>query len=169
LKVTATDVSAAVAPLFVIDGYALFYLALIFIAALVVTCLSYGYLEERRFGERLDEYYVLLLLATLGAGVAVASSHFASFLLGLETPSLSLVGLIAYPRSVERPIEAGIKSADRFRSLSRGSLSRAPRLLDPHNRCCARQGSTCRRVCSRTGAVNRPRFHEERFNKQQHR
>ena len=56
-----------------------------------------------------DEVYVLLLVATLGAAVLVASSHFASFFLGLELLSVSLYGLIAYLRARPRPVEAGIK------------------------------------------------------------
>src|SRR5690606_15426279 len=53
--------------------------------------------------------YVLLMLATLGAATMVASGHFAAFFLGLETLSISLLALIAYPRIVERPLEASVK------------------------------------------------------------
>lgn len=96
-----------VTPLFAIDGYALFYIGLILAAAAAVMALSHGYLEKRR-GPR-EEFYLLLLLATLGAMALVASDHFASFFLGLETLSISLLGLIAYPRDRVRPVEAGIK------------------------------------------------------------
>ena len=67
----------------------------------------HGYLAKRR--EPREEFYLLLLLATLGAAALVASEHFASFFLGLETLSISLLGLIAYPRARVRPVEAGIK------------------------------------------------------------
>jgi NADH-quinone oxidoreductase subunit N len=96
-----------VTPLFIIDGYALFYMGLIFSAAIAVLLLSYGYLSRR--AEPPEEYYLLMLLATLGAIALVASDHFASFFLGLETLSISLLGLIAYPRDRARPLEAGIK------------------------------------------------------------
>jgi NADH-quinone oxidoreductase subunit N len=96
-----------VTPLFVIDGYALFYMGLILAATAAVLALSYGYLEKRRGPQ--EEYYLLILLATLGAMALVASDHFASFFVGLETLSISLLGLIAYPRDRERPVEAGIK------------------------------------------------------------
>jgi NADH-quinone oxidoreductase subunit N len=56
-----------------------------------------------------EEYYLLLLLATLGAATTVAADHFAAFFLGLETLSISLLGLIAYPQTVERPLEASVK------------------------------------------------------------
>ena len=85
-----------VTPLFVIDRYALFYMGLIFAASIAVLLLSYGYLAARR--EPPEEFYLLVLVATLGATALVASDHFASFFLGLETLSISLLGLIAYPR-----------------------------------------------------------------------
>jgi len=108
LGIAAPRAPRQVTPLFVIDGYALLYVGLVILAALAVALLSYGYLEANGQARR-EEYYLLLLLATLGAGAMVASSHFAGFFLGLETLSISLLGLIAYPRAVERPLEAGIK------------------------------------------------------------
>lgn len=97
-----------VTPLIVVDGYTLFFQGLIVLAALAVALLSYGYLARRETVPR-EEYYVLLLTATLGAATLVASRHFASFFLGLETLSLSLVALVAYPAAAERPVEAGLK------------------------------------------------------------
>lgn len=49
-----------------------------------------------RLSETKDEYYILLVLANLGALTIIASNHFASFFIGLELVSLSLIGLIAY-------------------------------------------------------------------------
>ena len=96
-----------VTPLFAIDRYALFYMGLIFAASIAVLLLSYGYLATR--SEPPEEFYLLVLVATLGATALVASDHFASFFLGLETLSISLLGLIAYPRDQEKPLEAGVK------------------------------------------------------------
>ena len=103
----STVASRRVTPLLVIDRYALFYMGLIFAASIAVLLLSYGSLAARR--ERPEEFYLLVLVATLGAAALVASDHFASFFLGLETLSISLLGLIAYPRDHEKPIEAGVK------------------------------------------------------------
>jgi len=96
-----------VTPLFVVDGFGLVYLGLILAAALAVTLLAYGYLEGRK--EQPEEFYLLVLLATLGAAVLVIARHFASFLLGLEILSVSLYGLIAYDRTARRCVEAGLK------------------------------------------------------------
>jgi NADH-quinone oxidoreductase subunit N len=107
LPVAGTVAPVQVTPLLVIDGYALFYMGLVFAAALAVAGLSYAYFQGR--GEQRAELYILLLTATLGAAVLVASSHFASFFLGLELVSVSLFALVAYAR-VHRPsLEAGIK------------------------------------------------------------
>jgi len=93
-------------PLFVIDVYSLFYFGLLIAADFAVAILIYDYLRKRDVHR--EELYILLLIATLGAMVLVASSHFASFFLGLETLSISLYAMIAYLR-VSRPLEAGIK------------------------------------------------------------
>jgi NADH-quinone oxidoreductase subunit N len=96
-----------VTPLILVDGYALFFMALIFATSLLVALLSYGYLKKH--GGDCEEFYVLLLTAALGAAVMVSNSHFASFFLGLETLNISLYALVAYLRRRRKGIEAGIK------------------------------------------------------------
>ena len=96
-----------ITPLLVVDHYTLFYMGLIFAASLAITILSYPYLKGREGNT--EEYYILLLLATLGSATLVGSTHFASFFLGLEILSVSLYALIAYPRALERSMEAGVK------------------------------------------------------------
>jgi len=96
-----------VTPLLLVDGFALFFMGLLLIAALAVIVLSYSYLE-RHEGNR-EEFYILLILATLGSAVLVVSNHFASFFLGLEVLSVALYGLIAYLRNREQSVEAGLK------------------------------------------------------------
>ena len=92
--------------LLILDGFAVFFIGLILASGFVVTFLSYDYLKGRK--EHLEEFYILLLLATLGSSVIVASQHFASFFIGLEVLSVSLYALIAYTRN-ELSIEAGVK------------------------------------------------------------
>lgn len=108
LPLAAPDSPTAVTPLFVVDGTALFYSGLVLGSALVVAILSYAYFDGSAQGPR-EEYYLLLLTATLGAALLPASVHFASFFLGLETLSISLLGLIAYVSPREEAVEAGIK------------------------------------------------------------
>ncbi len=91
------------------DGYAYFITGLLIAASFIVTLIAYGYLRSHE-GER-EEFFVLLLSATLGACVLAASSHFISFFLGLEILSISLYAMIAYyynnPSGIG--IEAGVK------------------------------------------------------------
>jgi len=107
LVVVAPTAPRQITPLLIIDGYALFFAGLVIAACLLVVVLSYGYLEAQDINK--EEYYLLVLLVGLGCGVLVASSHFASFFLGLETVSVALYGLIAYPRTRLISIEAAVK------------------------------------------------------------
>ena len=71
----------------VIDAFGMFYMALTIAIAMFVIVLGLPYLAHRE--SQPEEYYVLLLLATAGACVMSASTHFASFYLGLEILSVS--------------------------------------------------------------------------------
>ena len=96
-----------VTPLVVLDGYAVFFIGLTLAAALAVAVISYPYLRDRR--EKPEEYYLLLVLASLGAAVVTVSNHFASFYLGLETLSVPLYAMVAYERGGLMRLEAGVK------------------------------------------------------------
>jgi NADH-quinone oxidoreductase subunit N len=100
-------VPRSVTALLTIDGYALFFFALLISAAAVVAVLAYEYLERRN--TVCDEFYLLLLFATLGSCVLAAASHFASVFLGLEILSVSLYAMVGYFRNTEKSLEAGIK------------------------------------------------------------
>lgn len=96
-----------VTALLVIDAYALFYVGLILAAGIITALLAYEYFRRRDGAP--DEFYILLLIATAGAAVLAASSHFASLFLGFEMLSVSLYAMIAYQRARERSDEAGLK------------------------------------------------------------
>ena len=96
-----------VTALLIMDNYAFFFMGLIFSATIAIALFAYEYLKKRNVVH--EEFYLLLLLASLGAAVLVASSHFVSFFLGLETLSVSLYALLAYLRTDERGLEAAIK------------------------------------------------------------
>jgi NADH-quinone oxidoreductase subunit N len=96
-----------VTSLLLVDRYALFYMGLIIASAAAVAALSYQYLENH--DGHCEELYLLLLIATLGCAVLVASSHFVSFLLGLEILSISLYAMVAYVKDRTQALEAGIK------------------------------------------------------------
>jgi len=56
-----------------------------------------------------EEFYLLLLLTTIGSLIVCNANHFASFFLGLELMGVSLVPLIAYRQHCRRSLEAGVK------------------------------------------------------------
>jgi NADH-quinone oxidoreductase subunit N len=90
-----------------IDGYAAYFNILFLLAAAITCLLAYHYLQGRR-GE-LEEFYLLVVTATLGAMVMAAASHFATFVLGLEILSISLYTLVAYTEEEHPPLEAALK------------------------------------------------------------
>lgn len=97
----------SVTPLLISDQYSIFFSVLIVFAGLVTSVLARDYLHTRT-GEN-DEFYLLLILATLGALILVSSVHLASFLLGLELLGVALYALIAYPERGRLPLEAAVK------------------------------------------------------------
>lgn len=100
-----------VTPLLLIDQYSLFFTLVTCAAAMFIAILSFPYLLN--LDDHREEYYLLLVVATIGAVVMVSSNHFVSTLLGLETLSMSLYGMVAYPvhseNSAKFPLEAAVK------------------------------------------------------------
>jgi NADH-quinone oxidoreductase subunit N len=107
LAIVSPMIPRRITPLLILDHYGLFYTGLIIVASFAVAALSYSYLEIHE-GHR-EEFYLLLLLATLGCAVLAGSTHFASLFLGVEILSVSLYALVAYLRHSDRSLEAGVK------------------------------------------------------------
>jgi len=97
--------------LLIIDEYSLFFSNLIIVGAIGVALLAYPYFQNHNVQN--EEFYILLMTATLGAVVLACSNHFVSFLLGMEIMGVSLYAMIAYPvhaaKSAKFPLEAGVK------------------------------------------------------------
>jgi NADH-quinone oxidoreductase subunit N len=100
-----------VTPLLMFDEYSLFFSALIIISAMGVTAMAYPYFEKHHPNN--EEFYLLVLTATLGAVVLATSNHFVSFFIGMEMLGVSLYAMIAYPVHSEKlptlPMEAALK------------------------------------------------------------
>lgn len=94
-------------PLLAIDNFGIIFIGIILVSAILITVLSYEYLRVQ-YGER-EEYFIIMLVAVLGASVLVLAEHFISFFLGLEILSISLYVLTAYLKWREQCIEAGVK------------------------------------------------------------
>ena len=96
-----------VTELFVVDGYACFYMALILSATLACVTLANAYMETHS-GNRV-ELYLLLILSAVGGLVMVCSRHMAGLFIGMEILSVPLFGLAAYSFQRSRSLEAGLK------------------------------------------------------------
>jgi NADH-quinone oxidoreductase subunit N len=107
LALAASVLPRQVTSFFILDSYSFLYMAILLSAAAFVLLFAYDYLNCRE--EQPEELYLLVLLATAGAMVLVASRNFASFFLGLELLSVALYAVIAYVRTESISIEAGIK------------------------------------------------------------
>ncbi len=88
-------------------GYGRFFSSLLCLIASLSLLFSYPYARTRGFGG--DEFFGLLLFATLGMIITASAIHWLAFFLGLETLSLSLYVLIAIRRSQQASNEAGVK------------------------------------------------------------
>jgi NADH-quinone oxidoreductase subunit N len=93
----------------VVDRFGLYYQILLLSATLVISIFSYISLERLFSDKRKEEYYVLLMLATLGSSMMVISTHFISFFVSIEVLTISLYTLISYYRERDKAIEAGLK------------------------------------------------------------
>ncbi|MFM1897281.1 MAG: hypothetical protein RLZZ385_2355 [Pseudomonadota bacterium] len=106
-----TGESTQVTPLLIVDGMSWFFSLLLLSVAGFIAVFSYPYL--RRLQDQVEEFYLLLTIATVGAMVMVSSNHFISAFLGMETLSISLYAMVAYPlhskQAAKFPLEAGIK------------------------------------------------------------
>jgi NADH-quinone oxidoreductase subunit N len=103
--------NSQVTPLLIIDQYSLFFTVITCATAMLIAIFSFPYLAT--LDDAKEEYYLLLGIATIGAIVMVSSNHFVSTILGLETLSMSLYGMVAYPvhskKSDKFPLEASVK------------------------------------------------------------
>ena len=93
--------------MFVDDLMADFLKLALYPAVAIMLVYSRQYLAARNLDR--GEFYVLVLLATLGMMVMISASHFLSIYLGLELLALSLYALVAIDRDSARATEAAMK------------------------------------------------------------
>jgi NADH-quinone oxidoreductase subunit N len=110
----AAAFAAALCPLgvlfngaFVMDRTAAFAKVAIYIASAVVIVLGQGWLD--RESKRRFEFPILVLLANIGMSMMVSSGDLISLYVSIETMSLALYVLCAFPRDDARASEAGLK------------------------------------------------------------
>ncbi len=96
------------AGLFAFNLAAYGFMALILLSAFLILVIAASYWREDTAVPR-EEFPLLLLIATLGAACLAASGNCITLFLGLETMTLAMIGMIAYPRYRPQAEEAGLK------------------------------------------------------------
>lgn len=104
---SASNFSQDVGPLLKVDAWGLWFSALLIFCALITLALSRDIFHTQ--ADTKEEYYLLLILSTLGAVVLVQAAHTASLLLGMELMGIALYAMIAFPKSGDLPLEAAVK------------------------------------------------------------
>lgn len=99
----------AIGEIVIVDRFGIYYQVLLLSATWVISIFSYISLEHFFSDKRKEEYYLLLMLATLGACMMAISTHFISFFVSIELLTISLYTLISYYRNQAKAIEAGLK------------------------------------------------------------
>jgi NADH-quinone oxidoreductase subunit N len=95
------------AGLLVVDGISVISIGLILFVALCITVLAYPYFQMH--DTLSHEFFLLLMMASLGGLVVASSSHFAPLFLGIELLGIPLVVMAAYRPDHPGGLEAGVK------------------------------------------------------------
>jgi NADH-quinone oxidoreductase subunit N len=98
----------AMPALFAFNRESLGFIGLILLSALLILAIAATYWRAETPLPR-EEFSLLLLIGTLGAAALAASASFITLFLGLETMTLAMIGMIAYPHYRPAAEEAGLK------------------------------------------------------------
>ncbi|MDP1676123.1 MAG: NADH-quinone oxidoreductase subunit N [Bacteroidota bacterium] len=97
----------AFSDMLLIGGYASFFSVLFLMIALFSICIAKPYLEKEQY--HFGEYYVLILIATIGMLVLGSAADLISIFLGIEIMSVSFYVLAGYYRSKNSSSESALK------------------------------------------------------------
>mgnify|MGYP001253467162 CR=1 FL=1 len=103
----ALDYTQQVTVLIKVDQWGLLFTGFMLVSTLASLAISRDVFESE--GNRKEEYYLLILLSTLGAIVLCQSSHVVSLLLGMELMGIAVYAMIAFPEDDSLSLEASIK------------------------------------------------------------
>ncbi|AKC32002.1 NADH-quinone oxidoreductase subunit NuoN [Candidatus Pantoea carbekii] len=102
-KVVTVDIT----PILCIDSYSVFCIALVILASLATCIFAYAWLVG--FSNNKDEFYLLVLISTLGGMVLSTTSHMVTLFIGIELLSVPLFGLIGYRFHQKGSLESALK------------------------------------------------------------
>ena len=110
-----------ITPLILLDDYSRLFIIVAALASIPAAMFAYDYLQ--RSEDLKEEYYMLLSLAVLGAGVLAASNHFVSFFIGLELLSVSLFAMVGYMVRGQHKRRSTLEASVKYMILSGVSSS----------------------------------------------
>jgi NADH-quinone oxidoreductase subunit N len=90
-----------------VDGFSIFFNWLFLVAAIIVSIVSYKYLEIA--GEHHGEYYGLILFAQCGMYFLAAGTDLVTLFIGLELMALCFYVMVGFLRGEKRSNEAALK------------------------------------------------------------
>ncbi|WP_168867701.1 NADH-quinone oxidoreductase subunit N [Enterobacteriaceae endosymbiont of Plateumaris braccata] len=93
--------------LFIVDNYSYFYTIILLIISIITCIIAYPWLSN--FDYHKDEFYLLILISTIGGMVLTITNNFISMLIGIELISIPVFGLIGYNLKLKNSLEASIK------------------------------------------------------------
>lgn len=93
--------------LYTIDNYGVFFKGLALLILVLVTLLSYRYVDREDMVR--GEYYALLQFSALGMMIMVSSTNFVTIFIGLEVMSISIYVLCGLMGGNARSVEASLK------------------------------------------------------------
>ncbi|QJC36230.1 NADH-quinone oxidoreductase subunit N [Enterobacteriaceae endosymbiont of Donacia cincticornis] len=93
--------------LFLQDKYSIFYKIILLFNNIIVCLLAYKWLSIIRYNK--DEFYLLIIISTIGSLVLLDSNNLISMLVGIELISIPIFGLIFYNLKLKYALEASIK------------------------------------------------------------
>lgn len=96
-----------VTSILVFDRYA--YFASLSIILVTLACITFAHIYLEGYKGNKDEFYLLLLLSTLGGMLLVSTKHLLGLFIGLELLSVPMYGLIGYAFFQRRSLEASLK------------------------------------------------------------
>ena len=97
----------AAAPYLLIDRFTLFFDFVLCLGGALAALMAGGYLPEHKLDR--GEFYTLLIFATVGAMILVASGDLLSLFIGLETMSLGVYAMVGFRRGSMRSTEGAVK------------------------------------------------------------
>ncbi|QJC35000.1 NADH-quinone oxidoreductase subunit N [Enterobacteriaceae endosymbiont of Donacia piscatrix] len=93
--------------LFLQDKYLIFYKIILLITNIVICLLAYKWLSIIKYNK--DEFYLLIIISTIGSLVLLDSNNLIPMLIGIELISIPIFGLIFYNLKLKYALEASIK------------------------------------------------------------